>query len=1072
MKQLYYKIFSGLLFLLPAMVSGQEIRGRVQDALGVPLSGVQVAVKNSGNKVDMVTLSLAGGQFSLRSGNADTLFFAKPGFISKAVVVHGNGFLQVTMRREFEEIAEVKIVSNGYQSVPLEKTTGSYEQVGRELLNRSVGTNVLDRLEGVSSVFFDKRAGHEGELSIRGRSTLFANAAPLVILDNFPYNGDVNNLNPNDIESITILKDASAAAIWGVRASNGVIVVTTKKGSRNRQLAVNFNANVTIAAKPDLFYLPRMSSADFAAVEKELFSKGFYADDESAYNYTPISPVVELLIKQRDGGISVADANSQIAAIAGHDVRNDLQRYWYKHAVNQQYALGLSGGSDKAAYLFSAGYDRNVSALDGTYRRMNLRSDNSFYLTKGIELDLGAYVTSSRTVAGRDDAAALRTSDAKALLPYTALVDGNGKPLPVLKDYRASFVRSSEALGFQNWDDIPLRDYQQVNNITDQLDVLLNAALKVKIWKGLDGEIRYQLEKGQTQGDLLYGQDSYYSRNLVNQYTQQNGDGSLTLPIPVGGILDASDNRLNSNSFRAQLNYKLESGKSQLTALAGYEYRGVNNRDRISREYGFNSATQTSLPVDYMTSFLLSNYSYYIDYTIPYVDQYTTLQNNNLSYFANAAYSYDDRYSLSASGRKDESNLFGVDANQKGVPLYSIGGAWTVNNEKFYHTDWLPYLKLRASYGYSGNVDNTLSAQATIRYIGQSSLGKQTYADLFNPPNPSLGWEKTGIWNVGADFGLRGNAVSGSVAYYTKRSHDLIGYQPLDQTTGVLNPATNLFQYKGNVASMKGQGMELNLHSNNLKGAFKWETDLLFNYAQNTVTKYYKYNDAASGYAANPYTVAPLVGKPLYSILTYKWAGLDPANGNPRGYVDGKVSSDYSAILSGTKAGDLVYSGSAVPKVFGNLRNAVSYHGASLSVNISYKLGYQFIRPGISYSALFNGWDAATGDYARRWQVSGDEARTSVPSLVYPADSQRDQFYQQSSVNVESAANIRLQDVRLSYDINGRKVNAIGLKHVQVYCYASNLGIIWKANKSGLDPDYPSSLKPPHIIALGLAGNF
>lgn len=1065
-----YRIFYGALlcFFLPAAASAQVVSGLVQDPGGLPVGGVKVSSKV--NKVHVLTGP--DGRFNLVAAATDTLSFEKDAYLQKLVPVREERQMRVTIRLLIQEISEIKVVSNGYQSLPLEKATGSYESVGKELLNRSVGTGILDRLDGVSSVLFDRRSGQQNALVIRGKSTLFASASPLVVLDNFPYEGDISNINPNEVESVTILKDAAAAAIWGVRASNGVIVITTKKGMRNKPLVISFNANVNVAGKPDLFYLPRMSSTDFAAMERQLFAKGFYTDAENSYNAVPISPVVETLISQRDGKLSPAAANAKIAAIAGHDIRNDLEKYWYRKAVNQQYALSLSGGSDKAAYLFSAGYDHNLSALDAGYRRLNLRSDNSFYLSSRLQVDIGAYLTSSRSVSGRDDYTSLRNSADKQILPYTALADPAGNPLPVLKDYRRSFVEGYEAMGFQNWDYTPLTDYNQVNNRTDQLDLLLNAAVKYKIWKGLAAEFRYQLENAQTQGKFLYGKDSYYTRNLVNEYTQIGADGSLTLPVPLGGILDGSDSRLSAHSFRGQLNYEQDLGRSRLTALAGYEYRASGTRERNWRDYGYNADTQTSLPVDYATSYLLSSYAYFIDFTIPYTNQYSSLQNNNLSYFANAAYDYDKRYSISASTRKDESNLFGVNANQKGVPLYSAGAAWTISNESFYKVNWLPYLKLRVSYGYSGNVDNSLAAQATIRYIGQSPLGKQTYADLNNPPNPDLRWEKTGIFNLGLDFGLAGQVVSGSVEYYRKKSHDLIGYQPLDQTTGILNPGTGLFEYKGNVAAMAGHGLELNLHSNNLKGAFKWQTDLLLNYATNEVTSYYQYSDLASAYVANTLLVTPLVGRPLYSVLTYRWAGLDPVNGNPRGYLDGKISSDYAAILANTKVSDLQFSGSAVPQVYGSFRNTWSFRHFSLSANISYKLGYSFIRPALSYTGLFNNWDTGTGDYANRWQVPGDEKRTNVPSLVYPADSQRDAFYGQSSANVEKGDNIRLQDLRLSLDINKSMVKRLLFRNIQVYLYAANLGVIWKATKTTLDPDYPSTVKPPRTIALGLTGNF
>lgn len=1044
------------------------VSGLVQDMEGHPLVGVQVSIRGQ----DGAVLTDPEGRFVIGAGPRDTLLFVKTGYINLGVVVYQHTFFKVTLRRAVEELREVNVVSTGYQTLALEKATGAFEKVDAALLNRSVGTDVLSRLDGVSSVLFDRRIGQDNTLMIRGRSTLFANAAPLVVVDDFPYNGDLNNLNPNDVESITILKDAAAASIWGVRASNGVIVVTTKKGARNKALSIGFSANVTVADKPDVFYLPRMSAADFVGVEKLLFSKGFYDDDENSYAHVALSPAVELLIAQRDGKLGDAALSSGLAALGTQDVRKDLQRYWYRKALNQQYTLSLNGGSDKAAYFFSLGYDHDLSALSGTFQRLNLRSDNRFYPLKNLQLEIGAYVTDSRTVAGRDDPSSLQSLDGKQVYPYARLADAHGNALPLNLDYRASFIGSSMAQGFLDWNDYPLLEQGNVDNRTNNLDLLFHAAARYTLLPGLDAELRYQLESGQTQGAWLYGQDSYYSRNLVNQYTQVNTDGSLTLPVPAGGIMDDSDQRLLSNSFRAQLNYRKDWGRHQLTALGGYEYRNDRTRSRVSRDYGYNADIQSGLPVDYVSSYLLSNYSYFIDSPIPYVNTYTTQQNYNLSYYTNLGYAYDNRYSLSASARKDESNLFGVNANQKGVPLYALGAAWTASSEAFYHMDWLPYLKLRTSYGYSGNVDNTLSAQTTIRYAGQSALSRLPYAFINNPPNPELGWEKTGNWNIGLDFSAAGKRFSGAVDYYRKKSRDLIGFEPLDQTTGVQNPATGLFQYKGNVAAMKGRGLELNLHSDNLKGALGWQTDLLFNYAANEVTDYYRYNDLGANYVANGQGIAPLVGKPLYAILTYQWAGLDPETGDPRGYVNGQVSKDYATILNNTRIGDLQYSGPAIPQVFGTLRNTFSFRGWSLSALLSYKLGYYFMRQGISYTALFNNRNTASDDYARRWQQPGDEKRTSVPSLVYPADSQRDQFYNESSVNVEKGDNIRLQDLRLAFDADRSRYKALPMKHIQFFVYAANLGLVWKATRTALDPDYPYTIRPPRTIALGFSGNF
>lgn len=1045
-----------------------EISGMVAGSKGQPLEGVRVRVKGK----EQSTFTRRDGHFQLSAVPADTLEFYKPGFMPVIAIVGGNTFFQITLMPDAQQLQEVSVVSTGYQTLRRESATGSFEKVGSALYNRSVGTDVLGRLDGVSTILFDRRTGQQNTPVIRGKSTLFGNAQPLVVLDNFPYNGDLNNINPNDVESVTILKDAAAASIWGVRASNGVIVITTKKGGRNKPLSVSFNANVTVADKPDVFYLPRMSSADFVGVERTLFDQGFYTDYENAYSHLSLSPVVELLIARRDGQLMPRQADAQINALAQHDVRNDLRQFWYRKAVSQQYALNLSGGSDKSTYLFSAGYDHNLTALDGRFERLNLRSDQSFYLLKNLQLDLGTYITHSRTVTGRADAGSLVSSDGRQLYPYASLADNKGNALPINLDYRGSFIESARANGFQDWSYRPLSDDQHIDNHSNQLDLLFNTALKYTILPGLQAELRYQLESAQTQGTLLYGAESYYARNLVNQYTQVNPDGSLTLPVPEGGVLKTTDTRLLSNAIRAQLNYTGGWGRHQFSALAGYEYRNDQTQTRAGGDYGYNADTQSGLPVDYVTNFPLSNYSYFFSSTIPYLNSYQTIRNYNLSYFTNAAYSFDRRYSISASARKDESNIFGVNANRKGVPLYSFGGAWTASNESFFHVGWLPLLKLRASFGYSGNVDNTLAAQTTITYGGQDPIGKQRYAFINNPPNPELGWEKTRTINLGLDFTLFRDVLSGSVDYYRKKSSDLIGFRPLDQTTGVLNPATLLFQYKGNVAEMEGNGVEVNLHASNLPGQLKWQTDLLFNYAASKVTTYYQYDDLASPYVGDGLQVSPLVGKAPFAILTYQWAGLDGQTGDPQGYVNGQISKDYNAILSSTKIGDLQYSGSAVPQVYGSLRNTFSFKGVSLSALISYKFSYYFLRRSLSYTALFSGNDTESDDYAQRWQKPGDEKTTKVPSLSYPANSQRDQFYNQSSVNVEKGDNIRLQDLRLAWDTDRGHGKKLPFKHLQVYLYASNLGLLWKATKTALDPDYPYAMRPPKTIALGFSGNF
>lgn len=662
--------------------SSVSLRGSVFSAETLlPLKGATVHVKGG----NISAISDSDGQFfiSLPSGEG-TLLISYIGYQNKEISVDS---LTGAKSRIYLSIAEASlkevVISTGYQQIAKQKVTGSYERIGTELFSRTVSTDVLSRLEGiVTGLNVDKRTGNNS-ISIRGLSTIYASTQPLVVLNDFPYDGDINNINPNDIESISILKDASAASIWGARAGNGVIVISTKKGRFSQKPLIDVNSNISIAEKPDIFALPRISSSDFIDAEMDLFNKGFYTSMESSYDHPVLSPVVELLIKQRDGLISEADATRQINALKEMDVRNDFHKYWYKPSLNQQYSFNIKGGEENIRYYFSAGYDNNTSSLSNKYDRFTLSSSNSFYPLKGLEITAGLNYTLANNRYGRGDYTSVSSGTGVSLYPYAQLADEYGNPTAVLKDYRQVFKEESEQKGFLNWDYYPLQESNLTDNTSKLNDALFNTGLKYQFLKGLSVNLKYQYEQSSNEGRVLYNKNSYYTRNLINQYTQQTEAEEITRPIPEGDILNLSDGKTVSHSFRAQLDFNKDWNKHSLSAIAGYELKDLKNIQHTSNRYGYSDDVLTSIPVDYSGFYALSNYSYYLSATIPdnvsYMDRLTRF----VSFFSNAAYTYDRRYTLSASARKDGSNLFGVNTNQKAVPLYSAGVAWEVSNERF-----------------------------------------------------------------------------------------------------------------------------------------------------------------------------------------------------------------------------------------------------------------------------------------------------------------------------------------------------------------------------------------------------
>src|SRR5690606_35463495 len=430
--------------------------------------------------------------------------------------------------------------------------------------------------------------------------------------------------------------------------------------------------------------------------------------------------------------------------------------------------------------------------------------------------------------------------------------------------------------------------------------------------------------------------------------------------------------------------------------------------------YGYNTSTRISANAQIDPTFRYPYYHTTGSALIPTAPSESHTININQSYYGNASYIFKSRYSVSGSFRRDESNLFGVKSNQKGVPLWSIGVAWNVGRESYYNWAWLPSLKLRLTYGYNGNVDRSLSGYLTVRSVGlQNDLGK-FYADILNPPNPSLRWEKVKTWNVGIDFGTQGNRISGSLDIYRKHGIDLIGNTPVAPQTGII-------QYRGNSADTRTSGVDVILNSRNIDNEFKWSSQLLFSYSNETITTYKvkqsnNYNIVSSNYSN------PLEGYPYYAVFSYRSAGLDES-GMPQGYLAGEVSQNYSGITTATDPRELVFHGSAIPLYFGGLRNTLSYRGVELSVNLVYKFDYYFKRSNVFAGSTY-GFEFA--DYEKRWQQRGDERHTRIPALAYPSNSARNTFFQHSDDVVERGDHIRLQDIRLSYSFTDDMVGRIG----------------------------------------------
>jgi TonB-linked SusC/RagA family outer membrane protein len=1066
-----------------------KVQGIILNNKKEPLPGVSVYIKSTNESV----ITNFDGSYEIMVKKGDILVFEYLGYKKIEVTISDILIINPILIEDVNSLDEI-IISNGYQKVPKERLTGSFEVLDSKTINRSSSSNILDRLNGlVSGVVFNTRNTNvanplpkgQPEFTIRGLSSINANKNPLIIVDNFPYKDDINNLNPNDVESITVLKDAGAASIWGAQAGNGVIVITTKKGRYNQKTSVDFNTSMSIGTRPDLKSQRQIGINDYINLEQSLFNQGNYEDyftNPDNHNHETLSPVVNLLQKVKNGEMTQEAANKIIDAYRGQDVRNDFAKYIYQPSTNQQYSFNIKGGSDKSKYFVSAGYNNDHYSDNSVAERYTLNASTSFSLLKNLEITLPIYYSQGKE---RSNPYILNYN---FVYPYAKLADANGNPLDInyLQGYNEGFNQQAISQGLYSYSYNPLAEFQMGNNYTaDRKEVRISPMLKYSFGNGFQADIQYQyntqiLKNTSDQSDALFG-----VRKLINSYTQINYDGSLSYPVNKGHILELENKGLTGEYFRTQLNYNKDLGHDhRLDAVLGYEFSENKTDSNRNGWYGYNPETgQVQTMVDYVT--------YFQSYDSPYSNTIMPLQsgitgnyNVLVSKYGNASYTYKGRYMLSGSGRMDQTNIVGANTNNRQKVLWSVGTGWNIDKEHFYNLTWLPSMKLRGTYGFQGNIPTTgayvggvtsLTPLATISYSNYANPVGLNYATLNNVANPDLTWEKIGQFNIGLDFATKGNVLSGTIEYYSKKGDGLIGSYPVDPSSGV---SRNV----GNIANISGSGIDVNITSRNINGSFKWDTRYIFNYNTDKVTKYLvppSLTDILSQTtSSSPYDVTPIEGNAIYGVYSLKSAGLDPLTGDPRGYdANGNISKNYRDLLSNTPLENLVYHGSANPVYFGSFLNNFYYKGFGLSVNMSYQAGFYFHQQSVNYSLLYGsnmlGNLSSGADYADRWQKPGDEATTYVPSAptLLKNSSLRSAFYQALDDLVVKGDNIRLQDIVFTYDINPNLIQKWQMSAVQFYFNATLNAIVWRANTLGIDPQYPG-MNPTKVFSWGLRASF
>lgn len=1053
----------GLLFASTLVYGQYSIEGQVvSSSSGAPIEGAIVRAGQQGKSV----FTNENGVFKLVLDEIASSFdVSYLGFETNTVSAPFASFINIALDSLSNELEEV-VISSGYQKIPKERVTGSFSFIDSSLLNRKFTPDLLGRLEGVTSALaFDRRSNQDNDgrasLRLRGIGTMYANSQPLIVLDNFPYEGDIANLNPNDVLSVTVLRDAAAASIWGVRAANGVVVITTRQGHASETVSIGLTSNVAISPRPDFSYDQGfLEASEFLDIEEFLFSRGLYDNQLQSIIKQPVTPYVEYLNRHRVGAIDAEKLSMIRKDFEVADIRDDASKYLYRNTLNQLTALTIDGGINALRYYFSAGYGINNTQLLGTGdHRFTINTFGTYKLSKNLELQSRIFLTMSDN---KDNGIDFRSLSDK-LYPYARLKDNIGQNDVIVREYSEEYKAEQENLGLVDWRYRPLDELALSDQTSRSTDIIWNTTLSYRLSSSLSIDARYQFARDLTRNRLLNHEDSYYVRSMLNRYTQPDG----VSVFPMGAVFGESFGSSETHEFRPTLNVNTYFGQNNIHAIAGVEIKQNMLESSHMTRYGFdpdNLIAQGNLnfneqyQVRPLGTALLPAPANNSRETI---DRY-------LSYFSNVAYSLKGRYVASGSARWDVSNLFGVNTNQRGVPLWSIGGSWLLSEEPFYSLSWIPYLRIRTTYGINGNLDKSVTAFPTARFANDGQTGLLT-AQVTNPGNPSLRWERVKTANLALDFHTKNKRIAGSIEYYKKNSKDLFGYSFIDPTVFFSGSAGG--SYMINYASMTGRGLDFELNSINIQtNQWQWKSFFFLNYNTNRVTEYL--DDARGSLDAFLFGrfTRPIKGLPMDIIFSYPWKGLDGETGDPLVIVDGELGKAYARYRQGLKLDDLVYHGSSVPLIFGAFRHTFDFSGWSIGFNLQYKFKYFFRRSSINYYSFLTS-NIAHQDHKLRWRQPGDEHFTQVPALPEQIDGHRDLVYNYSELLVEPGDHIRLKDIVFSYNIPLPRY--LSVRDLRIYGNVSNLGILWKKSGSGIDPDYPLSIFPPlRSYSLGFSLNF
>ncbi len=1090
----------------------------VYSAVDLTISGKVTEVDNNNNIAELpgVTIREKGtkngvtsnlnGDYSIRVNEGAILVFTSVGYVSQEISIGKQTKINVTLVADVKALDEV--VVTGYQKIDRALFTGAAVKLKSDDIKLAgsvdVGRMLEGRASGVSVQNVSGTFGTAPKIRIRGATSITGENKPLWVIDGVVLEDVVNisnddlasgnantllgsavaGLNSDDIESFQILKDASATALYGARAMNGVIVVTTKKG-RVQPTTISYSSNYAVTLRPTYDSYNIMNSNEQMGVYSELERKGWltYSDVSKRSNSGIYGKMYDLIstydpITKQFGLPNTVEAKSNyLQRFAG--VNTDWFNILFRNALTQEHSLSINSGSETAQYYFSTSiYNDSGWSIADKVRRYTATMRANYKLSK--KLSIGFTTVGSvreQKAPGSQD----RVNNA-----YQGKYDRDFDINPF--SYALNTSRALTAYDEKGNLEYFKRDFAPFNIIHEssantlelnQLDLKFQAESQYRFNKNITydilGTMRYvnssrenKVFESSNQAEAYRAAENTTIRN-ANKYLYRDPDNPEAEPVvvlPEGGIYKRNDDKLVNYYGRHQLNINVPVNESHIVnVLLGQEIKFANRQESFLNGYGYQFDKGGVPFTDYriVKQGLDYNFNYY---------GLNNKRDRFIAFFTNASYSYKGRYTFNGTARMDGSNQLGRAISARWLPTWNVSGSWNAKEEGFLKDfDLISRLSLRGTYGLTASIGNANNSTAIFKnqlttrpFLSE----KESRIFIENLENSQLTWEKQYETNAGFDLGLLNNKISLIVDGYQRKGFDLIG---VIKTSGVGGELYKLANY----ADMQSEGIDIGLSATvlNLK-KFQWKSNFNYGYNHNKITNL---KSLPLIFDLIKQEGGAQVGFPVRGIFTLDFKGLNE-NGIPT-FINEKGETGTIVDVQSQETKFLKYEGPRDPTMFGGWSNSFKYGNIELNVFVSFQGGNK-IKLDSKFNERYTDLVASPKEFSNRWELPGDEKVTNIPAILdlrtnslleggeFPLT-----HYNLSSARVANGDFVRLKNVSLGYALPVDFAKKLGLKTLNLKLSATNLLLLYSDKKLyGQDPEFFGSggvaLPVPQQVSFSL----